>query len=378
MKLLVKVFASIALFPSLLLAQSETQIAQIQLVDTGFIEVIEVLPDSFPKVELVLRVTDQSQNPVWDLSIEGFSVSENAMTSEILNVYQISKDKSINIGLVLDESGSMEIDESQLYDRNGNALYSFNFLGGLIFPKGYLMPINALKRASSNFIDGFDDTKDSVSITAFSSTVNSTVPRGSSIKSLKRKIGTLKAEGSTAFYDAVEQSLEELKSSAGLKVIVAITDGHDNSSMTTMEQVVLKAQLYEIPLHIIGLGNVNQDTLEEMANVTSGGYYYSPNALGLEDVYERVKGNIQSIYGVTYRSLNFNPMDTSREVLVRYVTDSSYASSSTIVDLPIEVVEYLSERRNKRVLYTTLGVGIAIGMGGFLLLYRKKQRQDIV
>lgn len=378
MKMLINLIVSIALLPVALVAQSETQIAEIELNDTGFIEVIEVLPDSFPKIELVLRVTDQRQNPVWNLSNDGFTMIENGRAAEILNVYQISKDKSINIGLVLDESGSMEIDESQLYDAYGNALFSFNFLGGLIFPKGYVMPINALKRASSNFIDGFDDSKDSVSITAFSSTVNTTIPRGANAQSLKRTIGKLKAEGSTAFYDALEQSLEELKSSSGLKVIVAITDGNDNSSRTSMEQVVLKAQLYEIPLHIIGLGNVNQDTLMEMANVTSGGYYYSPNALGLEDVYERVKGNIQSIYGVTYESVNFNPTDTSREVLVRYVTDSLYASSSTFVGLPIEVVDYLSERRNKRVLYTGLGVGIAIGMGGFLLLYRKKQRQNVV
>lgn len=377
MKMLINLIVSIALLPVALLAQSETQIAEIELIDTGFIEVIEVLPDSFPQIELVLRVTDQRQNPVWNLSNDGFTMIENGRSAEILDVYQISKDKSINIGLVLDESGSMEIDESQLYDTYGNALYSFNYLGGLIFPKGYVMPINALKRASSNFIDGFDDSKDSVSITAFSSTVNTTIPRGAPAQSLKRTIGKLKAEGSTAFYDALEQSLEELKSSSGLKVIVAITDGNDNSSRTSMEQVVLKAQLYDIPLHIIGLGNVNQDTLMEMANVTSGGYYYSPNALGLEDVYERVKSNIQSIYGVTYESVNFNPTDTSREVLVRYVTDSLYASSSTFVGLPIEVVDYLRERRNKRALYTGLGVGVAIGMGGFLLLYRKKKKQNV-
>jgi len=123
MKMLINLIVSIALLPVALLAQSETQIAEIELIDTGFIEVIEVLPDSFPKIELVLRVTDQRQNPVWNLSNDGFTMIENGRSTEILNVYQISKDKSINIGLVLDESGSMEIDESQLYDAYGNADY---------------------------------------------------------------------------------------------------------------------------------------------------------------------------------------------------------------------------------------------------------------
>ena len=121
--MLIKLIVSIALLPVALLAQSETQIAEIELIDTGFIEVIEVLPDSFPKIELVLRVTDQRQNPIWNLSNDGFTMIENGRAAEILNVYQISKDKSINIGLVLDESGSMEIDESQLYDAYGNADY---------------------------------------------------------------------------------------------------------------------------------------------------------------------------------------------------------------------------------------------------------------
>ena len=92
-----------------LIAQSEVQITEVEMLDSGFIEVLEVLPDSFPEVELILRVTDQNGEPIWDLDEAKFSVNENQSNLDVKNVYQISNDKSIHVGLVMDESGSMEV-----------------------------------------------------------------------------------------------------------------------------------------------------------------------------------------------------------------------------------------------------------------------------
>ena len=204
--------------------------------------------------------------------------------------------------MILDESGSMSIDEDQLFDRQGNALYRFNIFGDVVYPKGYLAPITSLKKAAKNFVTGFDFDKDSISLITFSSQVNKVIPPGASQKELKRGIKLLEADGATAFYDALNEGLDQLKNSSGFKVIVAITDGKDNQSSHDFEEVLLKAQLQEIPLHIIGVGNVNQDSLSALAIGTEGTYYYSKNAQGLEEVYDRVKSNIQSIYGLVYTS----------------------------------------------------------------------------
>ena len=360
-----------------LIAQSEVQITEVEMLDSGFIEVLEVLPDSFPEVELILRVTDQNGEPIWNLDEAKFSVNENQSNLDVNKVYQISNDKSIHIGLVLDESGSMEVDESQLFDRYGNPLYRVNIFGNVTFPKGYIKPIDAMKSASSKFLDAFDFEKDSIALIAFSDQVNQVVVKGEGLGQVKRGIRSLEADGGTAFYTAVDRGLEEIKIGDGLKVLVALTDGNDNRSSLGLDDVILKAQLYEIPIYVIGLGDVNQDTLALLARETNGEYYYSRNAFGLDDVYQRIKDRIQSVYGLTYQSQNFNPSDTSREVLIQYMTDSSYASANHSVELPNEVITYLEERRNKRVIYTALGVGVAIGLGGYLLLYRRRSKVNV-
>lgn len=360
-----------------LIAQSEVQITEVEMLDSGFIEVLEVLPDSFPEVELILRVTDQNGEPIWDLDEAKFSVNEDQSNLDVNKVYQISNDKSIHVGLVLDESGSMEVDESQLFDRYGNPLYRVNIFGNITFPKGYVKPIDAMKRASSKFLDAFNFEKDSIALIAFSDQVNQVVVKGEVLSRIKKGIRSLEADGGTAFYTAVDRGLEEIKIGEGLKVLVALTDGHDNRSSLGLDDVILKAQLYEVPIYVIGLGDVNQDTLALLARETNGEYYYSRNAFGLDDVYQRIKDRIQSVYGLTYQSQNFNPSDTSREVLIQYITDSSYASANHSVELPNEVITYLEERRNKRVIYTALGVGVAIGLGGYLLLYRRRSKVNV-
>lgn len=360
-----------------LIAQSEVQITEVEMLDSGFIEVLEVLPDSFPEVELILRVTDQNGEPIWDLDEAKFSVNENQSNLDVKNVYQISNDKSIHVGLVMDESGSMEVDESQLFDHYGNPLYRVNIFGNITFPKGYVKPIDAMKRASFKFLDAFNFEKDSIALIAFSDQVNQVVVKGEVLSRIKRGIRSLEADGGTAFYTAVDRGLEEIKIGDGLKVLVALTDGNDNRSSLGLDDVILKAQLYEIPIYVIGLGDVNQDTLALLARETNGEYYYSRNAFGLDDVYQRIKDRIQSVYGLMYHSQNFNPSDTSREVLIQYMTDSSYASANHSVELPNEVIAYLEERRNKRVIYTALGVGVAIGLGGYLLLYRRRSKVNV-
>ena len=212
---------------------------------------------------------------------------------------------------------------------------------------------------------------------AFSDQVNQVVVKGEGLGQVKRGIRSLEADGGTAFYTAVDRGLEEIKIGDGLKVLVALTDGNDNRSSLGLDDVILKAQLYEIPIYVIGLGDVNQDTLALLARETNGEYYYSRNAFGLDDVYQRIKDRIQSVYGLMYHSQNFNPSDTSREVLIQYMTDSSYASANHSVELPNEVIAYLEERRNKRVIYTALGVGVAIGLGGYLLLYRRRSKVNV-
>jgi hypothetical protein len=358
-------------------AQTVFNETKLGLLDTGKVQVLQVVPDSFPSIELIVRVSDAGNKPIWNLDESGFYLSEGEDELMVTSVVQISKDQSVNLGLVLDHSGSMMFDESQLVDQFGNILYSFDYYGGIVYPDGYVFPINELKKAASRFLNSFDDDKDSISLICFSTQVDQQIDRGNSIHTLQNSIANIEAEGRTAFYDALDKSLEDLKTAGGTKVVVALTDGNDNESAVEFNSVLLKAQLFEIPLYIIGLGSVNQDSLRTLADSTNGAYFYSPNALGIESVYEEVKAKIQSVYGVKYDATNYNPTDSIRNVVVKYVTDSVFASTSLNVALPEEVLDYLKDRKQNQSISVLLGGGVAIGIGVFLVIYRRKNKSDL-
>lgn len=131
---------------------SQSNTTEINLVDSGFIEVIQVLPDSFPSVDVVLRVSDSQGNPVWELDTVDFTVNENNVQKEIISLTQISLNKSIQICLVLDHSGSMRFDNSQLFDQSGNPKFSLDYFGNIKYPRGYKEPIEILKKDVVKFI----------------------------------------------------------------------------------------------------------------------------------------------------------------------------------------------------------------------------------
>src|SRR5690606_29521792 len=86
--------------------------------------IINVLPDSFPTVSIILRVIKPNGDPIWNVKKGDFSVSENGEDSDVKSLTPISRNKPINVGIVLDHSGSMLEDYSLLYDKNGMELFS--------------------------------------------------------------------------------------------------------------------------------------------------------------------------------------------------------------------------------------------------------------
>ena len=97
-------------------AQTVFTETKLNLLYTGKVQILQVVPDSFPSIELVVRVSDAGNKPIWNLDKSGFHLSEGEDELMVTRVTQISKDQSVNLGLVLDHSGSMVFDESQLVD----------------------------------------------------------------------------------------------------------------------------------------------------------------------------------------------------------------------------------------------------------------------
>ena len=108
----------------------------------------------------------------------------------------------------------------------------------------------------------------------------------------------------TAMYDAVSQAVEDT-ADQGIdrrRAVVVIADGRDNSSYTDLNQLIDQALEEGVPVFTIGLGDVNAENMQQLADETGGQYYYAPDETKLQEIYDQISDIISSQYTLAYDS----------------------------------------------------------------------------
>lgn len=376
MKKLITLF--LTLFISLsVIGQTEKVKGNLSSIDTADLTILNIYPDSFPNVSVVFKAETRKGEPVWNLTKEKMKVKENSQNCEVISLEQISKNKPINLGIVIDHSGSMMDDIDQLYDKNGVALYSFDANFNPIYPKGYTSPIDNAKTAVKSFVTSFDSKKDYISITGFSNTVDRKLPLTQNIGEINSIVDSMQADFSTALYDAMIASIDEIKISNGVKVLVVLTDGQDNSSKSKWNDVVDKAIKEDIPIYIIGLGNVNKDTLQLITKSTKGKFYFTQSSTSLNTVYAAISKQVQAFYNLVYSSPNFSSADSTRQIELSFDIDSIFlVTNPATINFPSEVLAFIEkkEKQKEYLLYAGIGTAILVASGSILFYYRRKKK----
>ena len=157
---------------------------------------------------------------------------------------------------------------------------------------------------------------------------------------LQKAVDNVKKPGAqTALYDAVWQfSDEKLRSVAGRRVIVIITDGDDTFSRAKLEDAIDIAQRTETTIFGIStkagfLGTVpgveagtvkdkGDKYLTRLCEETGGEAFFTGDMLALERAFKKISEELRSQYIITYRPTNQNYDGRERKVEVRF-TDGS-------------------------------------------------------
>jgi Ca-activated chloride channel family protein len=355
--------------------QTDKVKGELSTIDTADLTILNIYPDSFPNVSLVFKAETRKGEPVWNLTKEKMQVTENSQNCDVLTVDQISKNKAINLGIVIDHSGSMIQDVSQLYDKDGNPLFSYDAYNNLILPKSYISPIDNAKKAVKKFVSSFDSEKDFISIIGFSRTVDRELPLTQNITAINAIVDSMQADFSTALYDAMQAGIDQIKDADGVKVLVVLTDGQDNSSLSQWNDVVGKANREDIPIYLIGLGDVNQDIMEQIAESTNGKFYYTESS-SLNTVYAEISKQVQAFYNLVYSSPNFSSADSTRQIELSFDIDSVFLlKKPSTLNLPTEVIAFLKEKEQKKKYMLNGGIAsaIIIAAGVILFYYRRKK-----
>lgn len=392
-----KKFLHIVLFlPLIGLGQSKKIQAGISTKDSAKLSILGVYQDDFPNISVVFRAEKKNGNPVFGLSKKDLTVLENEEECQVISIQELSKQKPINIGIVLDHSGSMDYDEGQL-QRLGYDIFDLPIdAQGLIeFPKGYVKPITLAKSALLEFVESFNFKKDNISVVGFSSKVDRTIGLTNNVGKIKRNIRTMKTDGSTAFYDAIIAGLKQLNGADGMNVIVALTDGNDNSSYASLVQTINEAKQMDIPVYIVGLGDVNRAMLSQIATETGGQFFYANSAKSLNAIYEKISEKLQSFYDLVYLSPNLSMGSWDRSLEISFVKEGQNTVSEienfTIDSMAIAYIkqknleakqreeaarteaEKAEEAQENAILNSGIGIAALLIVGGIIFYFSPKK-----
>ena len=241
-------------------------------------------------VELYTTVTEKG-HPVNYLQASNFKVFEDGVLQKIEG-FEYVKNLPLSVGIMIDTSASM------------------------------LESLPDAEQAGLKFIDFTIGEKDRGFVVSFDNEPYLLAKMTGRKDKLIRAFSGLRAEGSTALYDAIIYGLYQFTGIKGKKALIVVTDGKDTASKfdyDTLVEYVKKSgiAIYGIGLKISGTDLEVKYKLNHISQATGGQTFYIDSAKNLEAVYRQINEDLRSQYLLTYYSSNPDVKDQWRKVEVK-------------------------------------------------------------
>jgi Ca-activated chloride channel homolog len=228
-------------------------------------------------VVLHASVSDKRGKLVTNLNQGSFQIFENGVAQE-LKLFR-REDVPVSLGIIIDNSGSMR-------------------------PKRERVEAAALNLVKES------NPQDEVFIVNFNDEAFLDVPFTNDAKKMESGLARIDSRGGTAMRDAVDMSINYMKSDAkkDKKVLLIITDGNDNASNVSLERVVQKALQSEVLVYAIGLlveeekhdATKAKRALKEITTATGGLVFYPLSVGEVQQLTNEIAHDIRNQYTLAY------------------------------------------------------------------------------
>jgi len=247
-------------------------------------------------VDLVVfnvTVTDGRGRHVSGLKASDFHILEENRLQGITLFH--AEDVPASIGLIIDNSSSM-------HDKRGDVARAALAFTNASNPEDEMFVVNFNEKVYQGLPSEIQFTND--------------------IDQIRAALLRTAPVGLTALYDALAAGIEHLKTGTrDRKALVVLSDGGDNASRRTLDDVLQIAQRSSATIYTIGIydetdSDRNPNVLRKIARL-SGGRAYFPDSLDeLEPVWRDIAGGIRSQYTLGYHSSNSNRDGMFRKVRI--------------------------------------------------------------
>ena len=209
-----------------------------------------------------------------------------------------------------------------------NEVQPFTAVVMLDFSASMTANLDRLKSATEQFLIRMLP-EDKAQVGAFSDKIQFSGTFTSDRDDLIGALGDLQFGNPTRLYDAIDQSIGELESAKGRKVVVAFTDGDDTASRRGMGDVLERARDKETMIYAVGLeseffvgpGRVQRTRpdrgLRKLADETGGGYFELKKADELGPTFTRVLQELHALYTIGFTPTLMDNKEHKLEVRVK-------------------------------------------------------------
>ena len=254
----------------------------------------QAAPNDSGTLRFTVTVTGAKGGFITGLTKDNFSVWEGKTEREI--TYFRSDDLPLSVGVLVDVSGSIE---ARTLAMAKYAVAKF---------------VERSHRDNEYFVGEFNEgrrdltgwTRDAQEILKGLDKI-AVPPLGSQ--------ANLKPRGQTAFYDACAVALEEVARRPNRKhVLLLITDGQDNHSRLTLDQLRRKVKESDVQIYGLSITDLNkrpdyyrvdgQVILDELATESGGWVYFPGNKRELDESVERIATELRHQYVIGFTPTN--------------------------------------------------------------------------
>ena len=239
------------------------------------------------EVNVLFIATDRHGKFVRNLDEKDFSILDDHKPVESILNFRRETDLPIELGLLMDVSGSVE----GRFGFEKDA--ATGFLQHIIrhgYDRAFVVGFNKQSRLTQDFTD--------------------------QIPLLAAGVQRLSNGGGTALYDAVykackEKFLHEQSDHPVRKAIVILSDGEDNQSEYSRAQAIEMAQRAEVLIYAIstddsGLILRGDKVLEDLASATGGRAFFPYKMKDITHSFAAIEDELRSQYAVSYKPSDFD------------------------------------------------------------------------
>lgn len=268
----------------------------------------------YPIVRMYYSLSDDAVSPV-TLTAPAAGIVETisggaAIERTVRSIQQLQGHEGLNIDIVADTSSSMENDLPQMQQ------IMQEFVSGLDFSVG-----------------------DRAEVISFDTYVYYMCTYTNNLSLLVNGIQNMSTEGDTAVYDALITGITNAGRQEGAKCVIGFTDGEDNSSAATADDVIAASRTMNVPVYIIGTSDADADELTYITEQTGGDYWNIDAISDLSGIMQEIYGSQKDLYCIEYDSDPNADATAARTVSCVLEDDSRGGVTGNVSFTPAKAVE---------------------------------------